>query len=106
SLPLISYRYHDSNATGTNVETGRTLQDRDRLYREHCVPQQYSVDARRRMKANLVIRAAYDGIRAARHGRWSVVRSALKQMYRYRVPPRVLAHQIGEVVPLRNEDAR
>jgi GT2 family glycosyltransferase len=106
SLPLIKYRYHDSNATGTNVASGRTLEDRDRLYREHSAPQDFDREARRRMRANLVIRAAYDGVRAARHGRWGVVLAACEQMLHYRVTPSVLVHRIGEVAMFRNEDAR
>lgn len=106
SLPLIKYRYHDSNATGTNVASGRTLQDRDRLYREHSATQDFDREERRRMRANLVIRAAYDGVRAARHGRWRVVAAACNQMLHYRVTPSVLAQRIGEVALFRNDDAR
>jgi GT2 family glycosyltransferase len=106
SLPLIKYRYHDANATGTNVASGRTLEDRDRLYREHCETQDFDPESRRRMRANLVLRAAYDGMRAAFHGRWGVVGAAIDQMYYYRVPPRVVARRMGEVAMFRNDDAR
>jgi GT2 family glycosyltransferase len=106
SLPLIKYRYHDSNATGTNVASGRTLADRDRLYREHGETQEFDRESRRRMRANLIIRAGYDGVRAARHGRWRVAAQALGQMYHYRVTPRVVAQRMGEVAMFRNEDAR
>lgn len=106
SLPLIRYRYHDANATGTNVASGRTLEDRDRLYREHSCTQEFDRESRRRMRANLVVRAAYDGLRAARHGRWNVVVAALRQMYQYRVTPRALAQRVGEVAMFRNQDAR
>ena len=106
SLPLIRYRYHDSNATVTNVASGRTLADRDRLYREHSSSQDFTREERRRMRANLMIRAAYDGTRATLHGRWGVARQALAQMYHYRVTPRVLARRAAEVALYRNEDAR
>jgi len=106
SLPLIRYRYHDSNATGTNVASGRTLADRDRLYREHSSPQDFTREERRRMRANLVIRAAYDGIRATRHGRWGVARQAVEHVYHYRVAPKVLVRRAAEVALFRNEDAR
>jgi GT2 family glycosyltransferase len=106
SLPLIRYRYHDSNATETNVATGRNVADRSRLYREHFQTQEFPIEARRRVEANLLIRAAYDGVRAARFGRWNVVQGAWAQVIRFRVPPRVLLSRLREVLLWRNDDAR
>lgn len=106
SLPLIRYRYHDSNATEANVASGRNVADRSRLFREHFQTQEFDAEAKRRVKANLQIRAAYDGVRAARFGRWSVVRGAWGQVVRFRVPPRVLLSRMREVLLWRNDDAR
>ncbi len=80
--PLVRFRSHEEQATQNNIAYGYNIADRARLYHRHvsddvCTPEQ--VD---RLRASFVVRATFDGLRAARHGRWAVARQAVGQARR------------------------
>jgi GT2 family glycosyltransferase len=104
--PLVRFRSHEEQATQNNIAYGYNIADRARLFQRHvsgavCTPEQ--VD---RVRASFVVRASYDGIRAARHGRWSVARQAMAQAREYYSTPRGVGSRLVELLRWDNDDAR
>ena len=104
--PLVRYRYHEHQATQDNIAQGLNLGDRARLYERHVGPASLSPRQVDRIRANLVVRATYDGLRAARHARWSVARQAAAQVRTLHPTPRALAERVVELLRWENADAR
>jgi GT2 family glycosyltransferase len=103
---LIRRRVHAEQATQANIVNGYNLIDRRMLYRRHAVGQAFPSQAVDRVKANLAVRAGFDGLRALRYGRWPVAREAASQMMEYRPTPRALAERLVELSLWINDDAR
>jgi glycosyltransferase involved in cell wall biosynthesis len=103
---LVRRRVHRDQATQANVIQGRNLVDRRTLYHRHFLTQPYSDNDIERVKANLVVRAVFDGLRAFRFGRWSVVKEAASQVGEYRPRPAKLGERLVELALWVNDDAR
>jgi GT2 family glycosyltransferase len=103
---LVRRRVHPGQATQINVIEGRNLTDRRILLRRHFMTQEYTREQTHRVRANLVARAGYDGVRALRHGRWNVLREAASQIVDYRPTLLALAGRIMELALWTNDDAR
>jgi GT2 family glycosyltransferase len=103
---LVRRRVHPDQATQANVIQGRNLVDRRTLYHRHFTTQPYLQPEVDRVKANLVVRAVFDGLRALRFGRWSVVGEAASQVTEYRPRASALTHRLVELALWVNDDAR
>lgn len=104
--PMVRFRSHEHQATQNNIAYGYNIADREHLYRRHlrgdvCTPEQ--VD---RVRASFVVRATYDGFRAARHGRWGVARQAAAQAREFYSTPRAVGSRLVELLRWDNDDAR
>jgi glycosyltransferase involved in cell wall biosynthesis len=103
---LVRRRVHAEQATKSNIVNGHNLLDRRELYRRHAASQVLGPTADDRVKANLAVRAGFDGGRALRYGRWSVAREAASQVMEYRPSPRALTERLIELSLWTNDDAR
>jgi hypothetical protein len=103
---LVRRRVHPEQATQANIVAGHNLSDLRVLYDRHAAAQDIPEPALDRMRANLVVRAGFDGLRALRYGRWSVVREAVSQMAEYRAPAGALGERLVELSLWTNDDAR
>ena len=105
--PLVRFRSHEEQATQNNIAYGYNIADRARLYQRH-VERRTSARPTQvdRVRASFVVRASFDGIRAARHGRWSVARQAVVQAREYYSTPRPVGSRLVELLRWDNDDAR
>jgi hypothetical protein len=103
---LVRRRVHPEQATQANIVAGHNLTDRRTLYHRHAETQDISPRALDRMRANLVVRAGFDGLRALRFGRWGVAREAVSQIAEYRAPAPVIGDRLVELSLWMNDDAR
>lgn len=103
---LVRRRVHREQATQANIVNGYNLLDRRTLYRRHAAGRPFAPEDVDRMRANLAVRAAFDGVRALRFGRWPVAREAVSQMVEYRPSARVLGERLVELSLWLNDDAR
>jgi len=103
---LLRRRVHPGQATRANVAAGHSLRDRATLYQRHFDPVRYDRNEVRRVRANLIVRAAYDGARAARHRRLAVVSEAACQCVSFRTSPWAILDRAVELARWVNTDAR
>jgi GT2 family glycosyltransferase len=103
---LVRFRRHGGQATRDNIASGHNLTDRERLYRRHLDPAALTVGQVDRVRASLMVRAVYDGLRAARYFRWPVVWQASSQAREFSTTPRALTDRLVELIRWQNDDAR
>jgi GT2 family glycosyltransferase len=104
--PLVRFRSHEHQATQDNIAYGHNIADRALLYRRHASGDVCTAEQVDRVRASFVVRATYDGIRAARNGRWRVARAAASQAREYYSTPRAVGARLVELLRWDNDDAR
>jgi len=104
--PLVRFRSHEHQATQDNIAYGYNIADRALLYQRHASGDVCTVEQVDRVRASFVVRATYDGIRAARHGRWRVAREAAVQAREFYTTPRAVGERLVELLRWDNDDAR
>ena len=103
ALPLVQRTRHEAQATVTNVTSGTAVRERHRLFDTYAAevsPTRRAEDVR----AALTSRAVFDLVRAAKHRRWPVVRSAWADCRFYSPPPAAAGRRLLELVRWTNDD--
>jgi GT2 family glycosyltransferase len=103
---LVRRRCHGGQATWRNIADGHSLRERAALFERHVRNADFEARELDRIRANLVVRAAYDGVRAARGRRWSLTRQALRQCVDFRSSVGALGARVVELGLRMNRDAR